>query len=136
MRTRSGIVPLPSGWPSVYEARKGVSEIQTRTQLIHAIHRIVSPNLTDIPVPKKRLAYLTASEMIFKYNFLLTDAEAQKLIDGVIEKSETCPELKEYIQKFKVLSDRHRIAARRVYIESLLTGSLNVDVARHIASLV
>ena len=136
MRTRSGIVPLPRSWPSVYEARKGVSEIQTRSQLIHAIHRIVTPNLTDTNVLRKRLAYLTASEMIFKYHFILTDEEAQKLINGVIEKSETCPELEEYVQKFKVLSDRQRAAAQRSYIEFFFKGLVNVDVARHISSFI
>ncbi len=74
--------------------------------------------------------------MVFKYHFLLTDAEAQKLIDGVIEKSEDCPELNEYVQKFKLLSDQHRLKAQRTYIEFLLKGSLNVDVARHIASFI
>ena len=136
MKTRSGVTHLPSGWPSVYEALKGVSEIQTRSQLIHAIHRIVTPNLTDTNVRRKRLAYLTASEMIFKYHFLLTDVEAQKLINGVIEKSETCPEIEEYVQKFKLLSDQHRVAARRTYIEFFFKGPLNVDVARQIASFI
>jgi hypothetical protein len=136
MKTRSGLVPLPRGWPSVYEARKGVSEIQTRDQLIRAIHRIVTPNLTDTIIRRKRLAYLTASEMIYKYHFLLTDAEAQKLINGVIEKSETSPDVEEYVKKFKVLSDQHRLAAKRDYVEFLLKGSLNVDVARHISSFI
>ena len=136
MKTRSGLVPLPCGWPSVYEARKGVSEIQTRSQLIHAIHRIVIPNLTETNIRRKRLAYLTASEMIYKYHFLLTDVEAQKLINGVIEKSETSPHIEEYVKKFKLLSDRQRIAARRTYIEFFFKGPLNVDVARQIASFI
>jgi hypothetical protein len=136
MKTRSGIVLLPRSWPSVYEARKGMTDVQNRIQMIRAIHRIVIPNLDAVPVPQKRLIYLTASEMVFKYHFLLTDAEAQKLIDGVIEKSEDCPELNEYVQKFKLLSDQHRLKAQRTYIEFLLKGSLNVDVARHIASFI
>jgi hypothetical protein len=136
MKTRSGLVPLPRVWPSVYEARKGVSDVQTRTQFISAIHRIVTPNLTETNIRKKRLAYLTASEMILRYHFLLTDEEAQKLINGVVKKSETSPDLKEYVQQFKVLSDQHRDAAKQAYIEFFLKGLTNVDCARHIAGFV
>jgi len=136
MKTRSGLIPLPRGWPSVYEARKGMSEVQTRSQLIHAIHKIVTPNLTDTNIRRKRLRYLTGSEMILKYNFILNDEEAQKLINGVVEKLKTSPDLKEYIQQFKVLSDQHRTTAKQAYVEFFFKGITNVDCARHLAGFV
>jgi hypothetical protein len=136
MKTRSGLTHLPSGWPSVYEARKRVSDIQTRSQFLHALHRIVTPNLTETNLHKKRLMYLSGSEMILKYHFVLTDEEAQKLINGVIKKSETSPDLKEYVKQFKLLSDQHRTAAKQAYIEFFFKGLTNVDCARHLAGFV
>jgi hypothetical protein len=136
MKTRSGLTHLPSGWPSVYEARKGVSDIQTRSQFLHALRRIVSPNLTETNLRKKRLMYLTGAEMILKYHFVLTDEEAQKLINGVIKKSETSRDLKEYVKQFKLLSDQHRSAAKQAYVEFFFKGLTNVDCARHVAGFV
>lgn len=136
MKTRSGLVPLPRGWPSVHEAKKNVPDIQTHSQFIDSLHRIVSPNLTETNLRKKRLIYLTGSEMIFKYHFVLSDEDAQKLINGVIKKSETTPVLKEYVKKFKVLSDQHRTAAKQAYVEFFFKGLTNVDCARVVAGFV
>jgi len=80
--------------------------------------------------------YLTGSEMILKYHFVLSDEEAQKLINGVISKSETAPDLKEYVKQFKVLSDQHRAAAKQAYVEFFFKGLTNVDCARHLAGFV
>jgi hypothetical protein len=136
MKTRSGIVPLPSGWPSVYEARKGVADMQMQSQVMSALKRILTDSLSETDRRKKRLSYLTASEIVLKYHFMLGDDAAQKLINGVIKKSETIPDLKEYAKQFKVLSDHHRVLAKKAYVEFFFKGLMDIDCAKHVASFV
>jgi len=101
-----------------------------------SLKRILDANLSETDLRKKRLNYLTASETVLKYHFMIGDDAAQKLIDCVIKKSETNPDLKEYANQFKVLSDQHRVEAKKAYVEFFFKGLTNVDCAKHVASFV
>jgi hypothetical protein len=74
--------------------------------------------------------------MTLKYQLFLDDKRGQYILDKIIKTLVTVPDLKEYTHQFKVLSDSHRLIAKRKYIEFIFTGVLYRDVAHHIASFV
>ena len=144
MKTRSGVTHFPaeSDWPSVYQAREHIPEINTGFELRRVLYAIVMTSM-GLSMKKRRLCFLIMAEMLLKYHTLLSPDGAQTLIDRVISNDciiskdrEPVDFLSEYTQQFKVLSDHHRLEAKRAYFEFLLTGPLNRDVAHHIASMV
>ena len=74
--------------------------------------------------------------MLLKYEIFLDTPCGQYMVDLVIRCLSRSSHLKEYTQKFRVLSDSHRLMAKRTYVEFFFTGLTCPDVARHIASFV
>ena len=135
MKTRSGVMQMPPHWPSLYKAREYIPELQTFKQFRKTFSRFYNAAIYDEQLLyNRRLLVLVISEMTLKYQLFLDDKRGQYLLDTLIKTLETVPDLKEYTQKFKVLSDSYRLQAKRSYIEFFFINPLCVDVARHIAS--
>ena len=137
MQTRSGVCRMPSGWPSVYEAQKNVKNVQTQNQLVRMLFNFKDKAEECYSLREKRLWIMTLAEAVLKFRILLEfgdNQEFQSLIDKIIEKFEECPS---YVKKFKMVSDSHRLHAKRVYVISILKDTkLGVDIAEKVATFV
>jgi len=136
MKTRSGVMRMPPTWPSLYQARARIREIQTVKQMRRNFDMYYSHALERKTVHSRRLLTLIMSEMILKYQIFLDTQDGQFMVNSIIKCLVTVPDLKEYTQKLKVLSDSHRLDAKKAYIEFFMTGLTCPDAARSIAKFV
>ena len=127
---------MPPTWPSLYQARARIREIQTVKQMRRNFDMYYSHALERKTVHSRRLLTLIMSEMILKYQIFLDTPDGQFMVNSIIKCLVTVPDLKEYTQKLKVLSDYHILEAKKVYIEFIFTGVLYRDVAHHISTFV
>ena len=132
MKTRSGLILLPTSWPCLNRVREYVPEdIQTVRQLFKFFSRSI-PDIKNKKIKKRRFLFLVLSETILKYALLLDCPDGQYMVNAIIKSLETA-HVKEYTHQFKVLSDWHRMAAIKRYVEFFFTGLTCPDVARHVA---
>ena len=137
MKTRSGIMQMPPMWPSLYKARQHIPELQTFNQFRKTFNRFFDAAIyNEQLLYDRRLLVLVISEMLLKYKLFLDDKKGQRMLDKIIKNLMTVPELSEYTQQFKVLSDSYRLEAKRIYIEFIFKTPLCIDVARHITNFV
>ena len=138
MKTRSGVCRMPSGWPSVYEAQKNVRNVQTQNQLIRMLFNFKAKVEQSQSIRERRLWTMSLAEAVLKFQILLefgVNEEFQSLIDKIIEKFQECPS--DYVKKFKMVSDSHRLQAKRTYIISIIKETkLGLDIAEKVATFV
>jgi len=135
MKTRSGVMRMPKGWPSLYQARALVpKDIQTVNQFVKVYNSFVIRGNSKKYYDKHRLYALAICEMILRYQIFIDHHNVQIIVENILLSfhNTKCP--REYIKQIQVLSETHQILARQAYIEFFFKGPLNIDIARHIAS--
>lgn len=135
MKTRSGVIRMPKGWPSLYQARALVpKDIQSVNQFVKVYNSFVIRGNSKKYSDKRLLYALAVCEMILQYQIFVDHHDVQIIIEHMLLSFHytACP--REYLKQIRVLSETHQILARQAYVEFFFKGPLNIDVARHIAS--
>jgi hypothetical protein len=135
MKTRSGLVILPEGWPTLHEVRRNLPTVQTRDELLKEMQKIIKMCQRLNNLDLSRMGFLKASEMILRYHHFLTESEVQKLVTCVVIK---LTHLKEYTEQFRALSNQYakQRADRMTCAVLYLKDRIGVDCARTVAGLV
>jgi len=135
MKTRSGLVMLPEGWPTVHEVRRNLPTVQTRDELLKEMHKIIKMCQRLNNLDLSRMGFLKASEMLLRHHTLLTESEVNKLITCIVNK---LTHLKEYTEQFTALSKQYakQRADRMTCAVLCLKDRIGVDCARTVAGLV
>jgi hypothetical protein len=135
MKTRSGVIRMPAGWPSLYQARALVpKDIQSVSQFVKVYNSFVTRGNSKKYADKRLLYDLAICEMILQYKIFIDHHDVQVIIEDTLLSLffTNCPW--EYLNQIRVLSEIEQTLARQAYVEFFFKGPLNADVARHIAS--
>jgi hypothetical protein len=136
MKTRSGVMRMPPHWPSLYQARELIPELKNLRHFEKIFTRLFNVAVSTKSWYGRCFLTLIISEMILRYQIFLDTIQGQYILDKIIKSLSTAATLKEYTQQFKVLSDSHRLLAKRTYIEFIFKTSLCIDVAQYITNFV
>ena len=142
MNTRSGVIRVPTGWPSLYEVRRTVKTIpMTENCLVSTIFSIYQQYISDIQtttIKEARFGLLKIPETILNYPIYHNTVPIQFILNDCIltlSKEDKRPE--KYINYLKQFSNRYRLNSKKTYIKAILDRSiLGSDITSHIIKFV
>jgi len=124
MKTRSGTITLPTGWPTIYEIRKYIQTLPMSQEELIASLNIIYQRYILYSVnnaKESRFGFIKVTETIFNYPMHHNCQIIQDTIDvsiGTLLRSENTEKLEKYINKLKLISNKHKLIAYNKKLES------------------
>jgi hypothetical protein len=131
--------PYFPDWPSIYEARYKIKNINSYDDMIVILKSLFNVINDESKYYNKRLLVLMATECMikFKNQINIFEEKNQRFIDLMIEKLSDFDHLKKYNNNFKKLSYKNNLETRKRYITLVLRKTILIeDVIFNITNLI